>query len=116
MESQVKRQVKARRRHEAMVLQQSISLAKNRALLGKTLDILIEGVGEIVPDAQHPNNPAALRDPALNCANCVSIGRSFRDAPEVDGIVIVQDELPRGKFARVKITEASEYDLIGEPI
>lgn len=109
MDQQIKRQVKARRRHEAMVMQQSISLAKNRALIGKTLDVLIEGVGEI-------EGNAAMRDPALNCANCVSIGRTYRDAPEVDGIVIVQNELPIGKMARVKITQASEYDLVGETI
>lgn len=106
MDAQVSRKVKARRRHEAMLTQQTISLAKNRAFLGRTLDVLIEGVGEI-------EGNAATRDPALNCANCVSIGRSYRDAPEVDGIVIVQDELPIGKMARVKITQASEYDLMG---
>lgn len=115
MEHQVKRQVKARRRHDAMLTQQSISLAKNRAFVGKTLDVLIEGVGEIETNGKDSNTAAALRDPAMTCANCVSIGRSYRDAPEVDGIVIVQTELPIGKMVRVKITHASEYDLIAEP-
>lgn len=108
MENQVARKVKARRRHEAMVTQQAISLAKNRAFVGKTIDVLIEGVGEI-------EGNAAMRDPAAECGNCVSIGRSYRDAPEVDGIVIVQDEIPIGKMVRVKITQATEYDLIGVP-
>lgn len=108
MENQVSRKVKARRRHEAMVTQQSISLAKNRAFVGKTLDVLIEGVGEI-------EGNAAVRDSGAECGNCVSIGRSYRDAPEVDGIVIVQDEIPVGKMVRVKITQATEYDLIGVP-
>lgn len=107
MKDQVPRQVKARRRHEAMVMQQSISLAKNRAFLGKTMQVLIEGVGEV-------EGNAPMRDPASDCGNCVSIGRSYRDAPEVDGIVIVKNELPIGKMVRVKITDASEYDLIGE--
>jgi ribosomal protein S12 methylthiotransferase len=109
MEHQVSRKVKARRRHEAMVTQQSISLGKNRSFIGKTLPVLIEGVGEV-------EGNAAVRDPAAECGNCVSIGRSYRDAPEVDGIVIVQTELPIGKFVNVKITQASEYDLIGEPV
>lgn len=109
MEHQVSRKVKAQRRHEAMMTQQAISLARNRAFLGKTMDVLIEGVGEI-------EGNAAMRDPAAECGNCVSIGRSYRDAPEVDGVVIVQNELPIGKLVKVKITQASEYDLIAESI
>lgn len=108
MGKQVARKTKAQRRHEAMLTQQSISLAKNRARVGTVLNVLIEGVGEI-------EGNAAMRDPALECGNCVSIGRSYRDAPEVDGIVIVRDEIPIGRIARVKITDASEYDLMGEP-
>lgn len=114
MPHQVSRKVSARRRHEAMVLQQKISLRRNRAFVGTTLPVLIEGVGEMVSDSQHSGN--AMRDPDLNCGNCVSIGRSYRDAPEVDGVVIVQDELPIGKLVKVKITQASEYDLVGEPV
>ncbi len=109
MDKQVSRKVKARRRHDAMVTQQAISLAKNRAFIGKTMDVLIEGVGEI-------EGNAAMRDPASECGNCVSIGRSYRDAPEVDGIVIVQNELPIGKMVKVRITQASEYDLIAESL
>lgn len=115
MGSQVSRKIKARRRHDAMLTQQSISLAKNRAFVGKTVEVLIEGVGEIQTE-DRKSNAAALRDPALNCDNCVSIGRSYRDAPEVDGIVIVQNELPIGKMVKVKITQASEYDLVGIPV
>lgn len=106
MEEQISRKVKARRRHEAMALQQTISFAKNRTFVGKTLPVLIEGVGELEGNA--------IRDPELSCGNCVSIGRSYRDAPEVDGIVIVQTELPIGSIVPVKITQATEYDLMGE--
>lgn len=91
LENQVARNLKARRREQAMALQQKISLAKNQQWGGKTLDVLIEGVGD-----------------------GVSIGRSYRDAPEVDGVVIIRQELPVGEFARVKITQALEYDLMGE--
>ncbi len=90
---QVPGKIKKRRRERAMALQQKISLKKNSAWIGKTLDVLIEGVGD-----------------------GISIGRTYRDAPEVDGVVIVQKELPVGEFARVQIKRAEEYDLIGETV
>jgi ribosomal protein S12 methylthiotransferase len=45
----------------------------------------------------------------------ISVGRSYRDAPEVDGMVLVEGELPVGEFCCVKIRTALEYDLVGEP-
>jgi ribosomal protein S12 methylthiotransferase len=88
---QVPSQTKKYRRARALELQQKISLAKNRAWIGKELDALVEGAGD-----------------------GVSIARSYRDAPEVDGVVLIQSELPIGTFARVQITQAMEYDLIGQ--
>jgi len=85
-------EVKEERRERLMALQQPISLAKNEALIGQTLDVLVEGQAE-----------------------GLSIGRSYRDAPEIDGLVLVQAELPVGEIAPVRITAALEYDLIGEP-
>jgi len=76
-----------------MEVQQSISLAHNRRLVGKTLDVLIEGYGD-----------------------GLSVGRSYRDAPEIDGLVLVEAELPIGEIIPVQITGALEYDLIGRPI
>lgn len=108
MEHQISPKVKARRRKDAMLLQQTISLTKNRALVGKTLDVLMEGVGEVEANA--------MRDRETDYGNCVSIGRSYRDAPEVDGIVVVQSELPIGRIQKVQITQASEYDVWGEPV
>lgn len=106
MQDQVGRKTKARRRQEAMLMQQSISLARNRAWLGNSLDVLIEGTGELEMDG--------MRGKHKPVPQCVSIGRSYRDAPEVDGLVIVREEIPRGRLVRVTITEATEYDLIGE--
>ncbi len=91
--NQVSRSTKKHRRDQAMALQQKISRAKNKNWVEKELDVLVEGA-----------------------ADGVSIARSYRDAPEVDGVVIVQGELPVGEFARVKITKAIEYDLMGEKI
>jgi ribosomal protein S12 methylthiotransferase len=82
--------VKQERYQRAMSLQQHISLANNRQLIGQRLEVLIEGTGD-----------------------GVSVGRSYRDAPEVDGMVIVRQELPMNEFASVHITEALEYDLVG---
>ncbi|MBI3915319.1 MAG: 30S ribosomal protein S12 methylthiotransferase RimO [Chloroflexi bacterium] len=91
MSDQIPAKIKKRRREQAMALQQEISLKKNQRFVGKTLEVLIEGAGD-----------------------GVSIGRTYRDAPEVDGVVIIEKELPAGEFARVKITRAVEYDLMGE--
>ncbi len=91
MPDQVSSKIKKRRREQAMALQQKISLKKNQQFIGTTLEVLVEGAGD-----------------------GVSIARSYRDAPEVDGVVIIQKELPLGKFARVQITSAVEYDLMGE--
>jgi len=84
--------VKEERRQRLMEVQQPISLARNQALVGQTLDTLIEGYGE-----------------------GLSVGRSYRDAPEVDGLVLVQAELPVGRIVPVRITAALDYDLVGEP-
>jgi ribosomal protein S12 methylthiotransferase len=71
-------------------LQQDISLSANLAQVGRTLDVLIEGQGD-----------------------GISIGRSFRDAPEIDGLVILEQELPVGEMVPVRITGAMTYDLTG---
>jgi ribosomal protein S12 methylthiotransferase len=75
-----------------MTLQQDISLRKNQDWIGKTLPILVEGYNE-----------------------GVSIGRSYRDAPEIDGMVFVDGELPIGDICQVKITDALVHDLVGIP-
>lgn len=89
---QVPQEVKHERYQRAMALQQEISLAKNRQFVGRRVQVLVEGTGDDI-----------------------SVGRSYRDAPEVDGMVIIHDELPVNEFALVRITEALEYDLIGSP-
>ncbi|MDE3089080.1 MAG: 30S ribosomal protein S12 methylthiotransferase RimO [Chloroflexota bacterium] len=91
MPNQVAPKTKKHRREQAIALQQKISLTKNKRWIGKELDVLVEGAGD-----------------------GVSIARSYRDAPEVDGVVIVSRELAPGDFARVRITQAIEYDLMAE--
>lgn len=89
---QVPEEIKLARQEELMALQQPISLARNQALVGKTLPILVEGYGD-----------------------GVTVGRSYRDAPEIDGYVIVPGELPLGEIVPIRIDGAMNYDLTGYP-
>lgn len=93
--------VKQERYNRLMELQQGISLKKNQGFVGKTLDILVEGHGEAEDEDGNVLDSA------------ISIGRSYRDAPEIDGYVIVEGELPAGEIVPVRITGATTYDLIG---
>jgi ribosomal protein S12 methylthiotransferase len=88
---QLPAEVKEERYRRLMELQQGLSLARNQEVIGRVLDVLVEGCGE-----------------------GFSLGRSYRDAPEIDGLVMVNGELPVGEIVPVRITGALEYDLIGE--
>ncbi len=83
-------EVKEERYDRLMALQQGISLERNQAFMGKTLDVLFEGYGD-----------------------GVSVGRSYRDAHEIDGLVIVEGDAPLGEILPVRITGAMTYDLSG---
>jgi ribosomal protein S12 methylthiotransferase len=86
----VPQEVKQARWEQLMELQQGISLERNQAFVGQTLDVLIEGQGD-----------------------GISIGRSYRDAPEIDGLVIVDGHVPVGEMVPVRINGAMAYDLTG---
>lgn len=93
-------EIKQARYDRLMELQQGISLRKNQALVGQTLDILVEGHGKGENERGRPAGGA------------LTLGRSYRDAPEIDGYVIVEGELPVGEIVPVRITGATTYDLI----
>jgi ribosomal protein S12 methylthiotransferase len=86
----VPQEVKAERWERLMELQQRISLEANQALVGKTLDVLIEGYND-----------------------GFSMGRTYRDAPEIDGLTIIEGEIPPGEMIPVRITGGLAYDLTG---
>lgn len=90
MPGQVPTKTKRERYDRLMRAQQSISLAINRSFVGQTLPILVDEV----------------RDSWI-------AGRSFRDAPEIDGWVYAQGTAEPGSFAKVTVTEAQLYDLYG---
>jgi ribosomal protein S12 methylthiotransferase len=83
-------EVKEERYDRLMALQQDISLEVNQSFVGKTLEVLFEGQGD-----------------------GLSMGRSYRDAPEIDGLVIVEGDAPVGELVPVRITGAMTYDLSG---
>jgi ribosomal protein S12 methylthiotransferase len=91
--SQVPTKVKEERYARLMELQQGISLVRNQQVVGRVLEMLVEGQGR-----------------------GLSAGRSYRDAPEIDGLVLVEGKLPVGEMVPVRITGAMEYDLVGEPV
>lgn len=97
---QVPDHVKDERYNALMELQQGISLKKNQAMIGKTIDVLVEGHGE---GEDEDGNPTGDK---------LSLARSYRDAPEIDGYVIVEGELPEGEIVPVRVTGATTYDLI----
>jgi ribosomal protein S12 methylthiotransferase len=92
--------VKQARWEQLMTLQQGISLAKNQHFVGKMLDILVEGHG--FSEDEHGKSTGEV----------ISLGRSYRDAPEIDGYVLVESELPVGEIVPVRVTGATAYDLI----
>lgn len=88
----------ANRWRRLMAVQRKIARRKNRALVDRELEVLVEG-----PSEEH---------------DLVMMGRHRGQAPDVDGQVYLssQTELSPGEMRRVKITQASDYDLVGEVI
>lgn len=97
LDGQTDEEVKADRRAAIMELQQEIAFDKSESMIGKELAAIIEGK---VEDEN------------------VYAGRTYMDAPEVDGYIFISadEELMSGDLVRVRVTGASEYDLIGEKI
>jgi ribosomal protein S12 methylthiotransferase len=83
-------EVKQERFERLMELQQPISLQVNQSYVGKTLDVLVEGFN-----------------------NGISVGRSYRDAPEIDGMVFIEGQVAIGDIVPVRIGGAMAYDLTG---
>ncbi len=95
MDGQLDEETKKNRQDEIMMLQQEISEERGQSMIGRTLDVFIEGY--------------------MSSENAY-VGRTYADAPNVDGLIFVQtpENLNSGDFVRAIVTGASEYDLIGE--
>ena len=92
MKPQILSKIKKQRKKELMQLQQTVSKSINKKLIGTTIDCIVESINE---------------DGAV-------VARSYKDAPEVDGLVFIDTQTPviPGDIITVKITGANEYDLI----
>ncbi len=95
MPDQIPDQVKQKRRDELMELQQEIAFEKAEAMVGRVLTVMIEG--KVADEDTY-------------------VARTYKDAPNVDGYLFVTTNasLITGDFVTVLVTDANEYDLIGE--
>ncbi|MGO5052160.1 30S ribosomal protein S12 methylthiotransferase RimO [Lachnospiraceae bacterium LCP25S3_G4] len=95
MSGQIEEEIKLERQAELMELQQDIAFDLAEQMIGKEVLVMIEG-------------KVADED--------VYVGRTYKDAPNVDGFIFVntREELMSGDYVKVKVTGALEYDLIGE--
>lgn len=92
---QIPQELKEERRDEIMELQQEISYEKSQSMIGRVLEVMIEG--KVADENAY-------------------VGRTYMDAPGVDGLIFINTDLDlmSGDFVRAKVTGALEYDLIGE--
>lgn len=88
-------EVKEARMAELMELQADISLRRLRKLQGETLEMLVEGI-----------NPEER----------LLVGRTYRDAPEIDGLAIAIGTAKEGDLVPIRVTNTTEYDIIGEQL
>lgn len=97
MTDQVPENIKEERRNRIMELQQEVSLDKSADMVGRVIPVMVEG--KITDDDAY-------------------VGRSYKDAPNVDGYVFINTnaQLMSGQIVNVSITGSMEYDLIGEPV
>lgn len=95
MPDQIDEEVKLDRQAELMELQQEIAFDNAQDMVGREVLVMIEG--KVADENAY-------------------VGRTYRDAPNVDGLIFINtdEELLSGDFARVKVTGAIDYDLIGE--
>jgi len=97
---QVPERVKQRRYARLMELAQGIALANNRALVGREVDVLVESDAPAQSEGGGP----------------VVVGRTVRDAPEVDGLALLKGEFPAGAMVRARVDGALPYDLLCSPV
>lgn len=97
MEGQIEEDVKEERQADLMELQQEIAFELAENMIGREVLVMIEG--KVADENAY-------------------VGRTYKDAPNVDGLIFVEadEELMSGDFAKVRVTGALEYDLIGEII
>lgn len=97
MDQQVDDKIKHARHDAVMEVQQNISREKHKDFIGKTVEVVVEGLSDET--------------------DLLLQGRMSQQAPDIDGVVLINDGQAKiGEFVKVKITDSMEYDLIGEII
>ena len=97
MDGQIDEKVKEERKNYIMELQKTVSAAKCGEFAGKTMRVIVDG---------------KMPEEGVYC------GRSYRDAPDIDGMVFftADYDIMSGDWADVRIDEAGDYDLMGEAV
>jgi ribosomal protein S12 methylthiotransferase len=98
---QVPERTKRSRQRRLMEVAQQVSLIRNRAMVGREIDVLVESTST---------------DRRDDVGAGFVVGRSYRDAPEVDGLVLLQGDYRSGDFVRAKVRQALPYDLVATPV
>ncbi len=94
MDGKLPQKLIRRRRRELMAIQRKVNREQNRALVGRTLEVLVEGAS---PETEH-----------------LLVGRHAGQAPEIDGQVYINaGEAKPGAIVRVRVEQAADYDLVG---
>ena len=102
LKGHVTKKVKEARQRELMAAQQKIAFQHAQDMIGKELEVMIEG--KLPEEGEEPGE-------------YVYIGRTYMDAPNIDGYIFVNVDgidIMSGTFAKVKVIDANGYDLIGE--
>ena len=97
----VPERIKKKRQRALMEVAQQVSMIRNRAMAGREIDVLVE-------------SDTAGRRAGLSAG--LVIGRSYRDAPEVDGLVLLEGAHAPGDFVRARVTKTLAYDLVATPV
>jgi ribosomal protein S12 methylthiotransferase len=97
---QVPDRVKQKRYARLMELAQGIALTNNRSLVGREMDVLVESDAPAESEGGGP----------------VVVGRTIRDAPEVDGLALLKGEFAAGSMVRARVDGALPYDLLCSPV
>lgn len=131
MKNQIPDEVKQIRKDQLMELQQQISMEKSGELVGKELDVIIEG---LIPDAEEEDEDPGLAyetdeeqdiDEMMAASSAgmeekqyVYSARTWRDAPDIDGFLFLTSPLVynSGDFTKASVTGSYEYDLMGNDL
>lgn len=122
MANQISDAVKEERRERAMAVQREVMREHNAGLIGKTKTVLVESLASDqelekakVSSWEHGLLRDGVDDTEIPVKGQYCIARGEADAPDIDGRIYVKGELPLGKFAKVKILGATDYDLVATP-